>query len=342
MVSCDNIKASSDTEEFANWQWGACNSSYDSNSIYETLADGTKKGLSIDGDVTTIYNVPDITNLRTLGLELPDGSSTSYITEESLRDYTDKGLANNMFKAYDADVAIGDGFAYNETPTSLNERKLDNDIALLAGNTYAEGDIVNSGYAKTLRVIAHRNNILRTGLSQVGLSPNTSHCHIPTGENFGGDELLDLATSISAIRAWAKGTGEGQLADTQYGNRWSQVYYPAASVCYAYEPTTLAEGEALNAKFFRHNWFLPTEGILARICYYTYDYSSGTAVAREESPLNTFAFQGKTLFKRMPDSGVWTSTESGDNGSWSTSFKNGNSIGNVKYSSYEVRAVAAF
>jgi hypothetical protein len=41
-----------------------------------------------------------------------------------------------------------------------NERKIDNTILRLAGEGYTVGDMVNSGYAKTLRIIAHRNNII--------------------------------------------------------------------------------------------------------------------------------------------------------------------------------------
>ena len=336
MVSCDDIKASSDTEEFTTWQWGAYNNN-DNNSIFETLSDGTKKGLSIDGGVTTIYDVPNLRNLTSGGLTLLNGTSTSYITEESFRDSSDEGLDNDGFKAIAANYSMGDGFAYNESATYLNERKLDDVLLQLAGSGYSKGDIVNSGYAKTLRVIAHRNNILRTGLEQVGLEPDRAHFHIPTGDN----ELYELAKCISAIRIWAK--SEEGLNDTEYGNRWSQLYYPVVSACYAYEPKDLKEGEILNPKFGKHNWFSIPGGMLARLCYYTYDYSSGSAVVRENSPMDTITdSKGKVLFKRITTSTLWSVTEYYSNSSWLVNFSNGSTYGNYKYDSYVGRAVSAF
>ena len=336
MVSCDDIKASSDTEEFTTWQWGAYNNN-DNNSIFETLSDGTKKGLSIDGGVTTIYDVPNLRNLTSGGLTLLNGTSTSYITEESFRDSSDEGLDNDGFKAIAANYSMGDGFAYNESATYLNERKLDDVLLQLAGSGYSKGDIVNSGYAKTLRVIAHRNNILRTGLEQVGLEPDRAHFHIPTGDN----ELYELAKCISAIRIWAK--SEEGLNDTEYGNRWSQLYYPVVSACYAYEPKDLKEGEILNPKFGKHNWFSIPSGMLARLCYYTYDYSSGSAVVRENSPMDTITdSKGKVLFKRITTSNLWSVTEYNSNNSWYVHFSNGNTTVLNKFTSTVGRAVSAF
>jgi hypothetical protein len=337
MVSCDDIKASSDTEEFTTWQWGAYNNNNDNNSIFETLSDGTKKGLSIDGGVTTIYDVPNLRNLTSGGLTLPNGTSTSYITEESFRDSSDEGLDNDGFKAIAANYSMGDGFAYNESATYLNERKLDDVLLSLAGSGYSKGDIVNSGYAKTLRVIAHRNNILRTGLEQVGLEPDRAHFHIPTGDN----ELYELAKCISAIRIWAK--SEEGLNDTEYGNRWSQLYYPVVSACYAYEPKDLKEGEILNPKFGKHNWFSIPNGMLARLCYYTYDYSSGSAVVRENSPMDTITdSKGKVLFKRITTSSLWSVTEYNSLYSLVVGFSNGIAGNTAKNGSYVVRAVSAF
>ena len=336
MVSCDDIKASSDTEEFTTWQWGAYNKN-DNNSIFETLSDGTKKGLSIDGGVTTIYDVPNLRNLTSGGLTLLNGTSTSYITEESFRDSSDEGLDNDGFKAIAANYSMGDGFAYNESATYLNERKLDDVLLQLAGSGYSKGDIVNSGYAKTLRVIAHRNNILRTGLEQVGLEPDRAHFHIPTGDN----ELYELAKCISAIRIWAK--SEEGLNDTEYGNRWSQLYYPVVSACYAYEPKDLKEGEILNPKFGKHNWFSIPSGMLARLCYYTYDYSSGSAVVRENSPMDTITdSKGKVLFKRITTSNLWSVTELNSSYSWHVYFSNGYTSDYLKYNSIVGRAVSAF
>ena len=336
MVSCDDITASSDTESFTIWQWGAYNNN-DNYSIFETLSDGTKKVLSIDGGVTTIYDVPNLRNLSNSGLKLPNGTSASNITEETFRDSSDEGLENDGFKAIAANYSMGDGFAYNESTIYLNERKLDDVLLQLAGSGYSKGDIVNSGYAKTLRVIAHRNNILRTGLEQVGLEPDRTHFHIPTGDN----ELYELAKCISAIRVWAK--SEEGLNDIQYGDKWSQLYYPVISACYAYEPKDLKEGEILNPKFGKHNWFSPTAGLLARLCYYTYDHSSGSAVVRENSPMDTITdSKGKILFKIITTSPLWSVTEVNGTFSWDIYFSNGATNYSYKRSISVGRAVCAF
>lgn len=47
------------------------------------------------------------------------------------------------------------------------------------------------------------------------------------------------------------------------------AYYPAFSYCYAYEPV-INDGEVLSDKFKKHKWFLPSQGELLRIMYYTY------------------------------------------------------------------------
>ena len=338
MMACDDIVFSYGSYQYINLQIGAFNSGGSpNNSIYETLNDGTKRGLSIDGGVTTIYDVPNLTNLPVIGLTLPDGSSTNKISKNTMFDDSDIGLENDMFKPYSANRAIGDGFAYNESATYLNERKLDDVLLPLAGQGYAKGDVVNSGYAKTLRVIAHRNNILRTGLSQVGLEPDTLHFHIPTGS----DELTELFKCMTNIREWAK--SEEGLNDTQYYSRWSQLYYPAASACYAYEPKDLMDGEVLNPKFGKHNWFLVTAGMLARICYYSYDYSSGNAVVKEDSPLGTIIdSSGNTIFKRITTDHMCTISEFNELYFTVIQPLIGEIYGGNKGSGFRTRAICAF
>lgn len=329
MVSPNNIEAGS----FVDWQWGTYNNNYNSDSIFETKEDGSKAGLSIDGGRTTIYDILTITNLSANGLTKKNGTVSSYVTDETMRDNTDDGLANNGFKAMNSNTACGDGFAYNEDGSLLRERTMDGAIQRLAGSGYAVGDVVNSGYAKTLRVIAHRNNILNAGLDQVGLVPGEEHFRVPEGD----DELGDLVVCISAIRNWARDV----MGETNY-NKWSQLYYPMASACYAYEPK-VRDGEVLNPRFQKHNWFLPTQGLVARMHWYTYDYSSGKAVVRANSPLNTITdTNGRTLFKIIPTSTMWSVTELASSNSWLINFSIGYSSYGGKVGSYVGRAVSAF
>ena len=339
MMALDDVTASSDTETFSSWQWGAYYSGADNNSLYSTEADGTKKQLSLDGGTTTIYDVPNLRNITSSGLTNTDGAESNYISDDNLRDtVSDLGLENDGFKPYPADKAIGDGFAYGETEVYKNERKIDDTLLPLAGDGYKKGDMVNSGYIKTLRVIYHRNTLI-DHCYEKALPIN--NMNIPLYPVTGDDELSVLAQRMSDIRAWAKGTGTGQLGDTANGNRWSQLYYPAASACFAYEPKGLKDGEQLPARFSKHNWFLATNGLLARIWWYFYKYENSKIIVRDDTPFIAAISKGK--LKRPPSSSYfWSVTEYYSNSSWYVNFTNGGTNFNNKSNSYRGRAVSAF
>ena len=337
MIAVDEMKASSDSEAFSSWQWGAYPGT-SNDSLYSTDADGTKKELSLNG-TTTIYDVPNLRNLTTRGLYLANGSDTTYITDESLRDNSDLGLENDGFKPISAEYVMGDGFAYNEPLAYQNERKIDDTLLRLAGEGYAKGDMVNSGYAKTLRVIAHRNNIINHCYNGNTINGMSIPMH-PVSASEGDSEIGLLAQCMTDLRNWAKGTGPGQLGDTQYGNKWSQLYYPAASACYAYEPKVTKSGEVLDAKFRKHNWFLPTEGLLGRLFWYLYRYENSKLTTRDDSPFNEAIRKGK--FVIIYASNTWSVTENGSGNSWFVYFNGGGTVGSYKLYSMGVRAVSAF
>jgi hypothetical protein len=205
-------------------------------------------------------------------------------------DSSDLGIENDGFKPISAEYVMGDGFAYQEPLAYQNERKIDDTMLSLAGNGYLLGDMVNSGYAKTLRVIEHRNNIINHCYSGKPINNMNIPLYpiVETGEK---SELDVLAQKITDLRNWAK-SNDG-LGDTQYGNKWSQLYYPAASACYAYEPKVTKTGEILADKFRRHNWFLPTSGILGRLLWYMYRLENGKEVVREDSPFSDAIKSGK-------------------------------------------------
>jgi hypothetical protein len=234
---------------------------------------------------------------------------------------------------------MGDGFAYNEPLAYQNERKIDDTLLHLAGEGYANGDMVNSGYAKTLRVIAHRNNIIihcYNGNTINGMSIPM----YPVSASEGDSEIGLLAQCMTDLRNWAKGTGPGQLGDTQYGNKWSQLYYPAASACYAYEPKVTKSGEVLDAKFRKHNWFLPTEGLLGRLFWYLYRYENSKLTIRDDSPFSEAIRKGK--FVIISASRIWSVAEDSSGTSWGVDFLYGNTIYPGKNFSMMVRAVSAF
>ncbi len=116
--------------------------------------------------------------------------------------------------------------------------------------------------------------------------------------------------------------------------KWTQLYYPAASAAYAYQPS-VPSNFVLADKFKAHNWFLPPEGILDRIHWYL---KKGA-----DSELNIFRKAlAAGLFVNFTSSYYWSSTEPSGNDAWRVYFGGTYSPSTGKYSSIYVRAVAAF
>lgn len=343
MVAADDVYVNNSNSQ----QWGVypLNSDeahQDSYSLFYLDENDVRRNLSIDG--VSIADIATITNITSTGLtkqnEAGEWVDTPYIDDASYRDLTDEGYENDGFRVYAQNTAVGDGFGADTTG-----RVLDDALAKLAGSGYAKGDIVNSSYANTLKVIHHRNGIIshvqESGEGINGLFPPLDFPAAASGRT----ELQHLGSLITAVREWAKSTDEGAPGETVNSSKWSQLLYPAASACYAYEPTNLMDGEVLADKFKAHNWALPTDGILARMFWYTYDgkgYDTA-ATPKEDSPLDTVTGpKGKVVFKKITTSYLWSVTESYSFLSWYVGFGNGGTYGYSKGHSFVGRAVAAF
>lgn len=329
MVSLSNVAATAKKgTAFTSWQWGAyLNGAPDdaTNELYSTGTDGTKTALTCpDAGLDTsakFFDIQSVANLTSGGL------STSYVNDSTIRDeVSTEGVANSGFKTFASNTAAGDGFAWSESEGERNARILTAELAALAGSEYKTGDMVNSGYAKTLKIIAHRNSILNAGLQQVALGS----LGIPQASVSGGTtELADLVNLMEDLQQSMKDKGE-----TNYV-KWSQLYYPAASAAYAYQPTVLRSGEKLADKFKSHNWFLPTQGLLERLYWY---YSKGTSGSQ-----NIFKEAlSKGQFANFTAAAHWSSAEYNQTYAWAVYFSNGTQYNNNKYNSFVVRAVAAF
>lgn len=315
--------------------WGIYKDQSADNGIYATV-DGTKTYLRLaDGslDETTLYDIPTLVNLSSTGLKAGlINDSASYIEDSNFRDEADTsgyGILNDGFLPIKAGTSCGDGFAWEETAAEEGARTLDSSLALLAGSGYKAGDMVNSGYAKTLKIIAHRNKVLTGSPTAVGLSnPLYTQMPIPA-EGSGYTELESLAELLDDITEWASGTlGEAKP------NKWQQLYYPAASMAYAYQPTkTLKQGEVLADKFKAHNWFLPTNGLLARIYWHA-----------KLAPNSIFSKAiGKGILTIRASYGHWSCADYNATAAWGVGFGNGATNGYSKYITYLVaEAVAAF
>lgn len=329
-------------------QWGAMlpienqlDEWYRQNALYHL--DGASSRVNLTSSKGfNVYDIEAIRNLTSRGMDndyidplrVPQEGEAAF----DYLDNSDEASFNYGFKCIAPDNAMGDGFAYDESQVSFNsvgERTLTSELAKLAGSGYKEGDIVNSGYAKTLKVIAHRNALLSNNI--IGANGEVVY----TGGTFSAPsadssttEMKALGTLIDQLRNWAANS----LQD-QYPEKWQQLAYPFASACYAYEPTPqLLDGAVLADKFKAHNWFAPTEGLLARICWYAkfadkVDGSDPFKVAREKGLLRILT---------TSSSGYGSVTEYYSHNSWLVYFGTGGTYGNSKFSGMVGVAVSAF
>lgn len=341
MVALEDTELDLATGTTSSLQWG-CMIPWDANlnaqyALYDTKEDGTLVNLT-SAKVTDVYNIPSIVDLSTRGLDnayINPDPTTNPNGESDYRDLNTQSAIeyNDGFKLCAPNTAIGDGFAYNETATQVKARTLTDELASLAGSGYSTNDIVNSAYAKTLKIIAHRNALLSSDIigadNAVLLTGGTFELPKSSGSV---SEMDSLATLIDNLHAWATNT----LEDA-YPNKWSQLAYPFVSACYAYEPEReWKEGEVLADKFKAHNWFAPTEGLLARICWFVKYGEYGEMDVFKDA-------KDKGYVNFSSSSGNWSVTEYGTNSSWyvyfddsTTSFLNG------KLNSLVGRAISAF
>ena len=244
------------------------------------------------------YNVYDIQSIENIStIGTYDG--TAYAKEVNVRDESASGDADG-FRIYPANCVIGDMGLFTLTSDF---------------HGYRAGTKLPIGMVKTLRIIDHRDTILND--SGVNLPLPAANALQTESENL--KSLID------------------DLVLSQGANKYAQYYYPAASYCHAYEPTSLREGEVLADKFKAHNWYLPSSGELCRLYWY---HSKGYEVGKE------FAIFARgvadDLFTIFNSSSHWSCSEGNSSNSWIVYFSSGNINSYYKLSSNVVRAVAAF
>lgn len=350
MVALEETRVNINGALTSSLQWG-CMPPFSANSdaqyaLYDTDSTGKKVDLtsSAVNKVPNVYNIQAVRNLTTRGLDNPyidpDPTTNENKTASDYRDINSSdGVLNDGFKCITPDMAVGDGFAYNESQISfdsIGERTLTSELAKFAGSGYKENDLVNSGYAKTLKIIAHRNNLLNNDI--IGADGEVIYqggsLPLPSASS-SVSEMRALGTLIDQLRTWAS---QASGLNDPYPTKWQQMAYPFVSACYAYQPTqALQDGEVLADKFKAHNWFAPTEGHLTRICWYAKYGTKGNfdafKGARDKGLLGTLA---------TTSSYHWSVTEYFSSNSWYVDFGNGHTNLNNKYYSSVGRAVSAF
>lgn len=263
--------------------------------------------ITFDG-ITNVYDISTITNFGSSGLAATQEdnlNSAWYIRDDNYRD-PDTGDKYGFVTGLSENTGAGD----------IGLRDLTSSMFEVAGAGISEGEKAPTGLHHTLGIIAHRNQVL----DAAGLS-------IPAAQFKDGvrtkSEMENLYELISKI-----------IENNGNAAKYQQYYWPAASYCYAYEPT-VADGEELAPKFKAHNWYLPAIGELVRQYWY---YRQGLA-----SDLNIFANAiNNAVMANYTASYRWSSSEYNQTGAWYVYFSNGH-FGNLSKSfSPVVRAVCAF
>lgn len=227
------------------------------------------------------------------------GISTNYITEATFRDEL---LGDeDGFKVFDAASAPGD-MGFQEVRSALGG--------------YKEGDVISKSLLKTLQIIQHRNIIL-----------NDTAVDLPipyaTDQRTELEHLNELMNNV--------------VADNGSQAKFRQYYYPAASLCHAYQPQIKTD-EVLSPLFLAGKWALPTAGDLCRLYWY---HSRGYSDIQKEGAI--FARAGLDgIFSAFGGAYYWSATEYSQTGAWGVYFSNGGVYINSKCNSYRVRAVVAF
>ncbi len=271
-----------------------------------------------------------LSNLPSMPFGLyPDSAGTNGFAEIVLQDHpnysvfdiptitniTSRGLSSDYVneETYrdETDAGDPDGFkVVTGAAADIGFTEVDADIA-----GFKKGDIIPIALLKTLKIIAHRDLILN--------DPYCDELPKPADEGKGLYQgIIDLLTDVS----------------NTFGSKYRQFYYPAASLCNAYQPG-VKDGETLADCFKQGRWGLPAEGDLMRMYWLHrqgYEYDENGA----EAPLRNAQVLG--LLTKFSDTWYWSSTEYNSYYAWIVGFSSGGTNNPNKCNSGAVRAVAAF
>ena len=352
------------SDYFSTWQWGCY---YNTGGATYDLFDFTEnhnKLQIVDAQGNVLLSTSSFYDIPTIGNYTSHGMATNYITDENMRDETSTlGRNNDGFKPYAPTLGAGDGVTggvgggdYAETSGRIASRTLAPTNGINSPTTtspaslelagpgwdYQEGDIVNMGYARTLKIIEQRNKILNNGIVVDNIEnnvPDKIGPFVPPAATENKSELTVLCDMIRQLREDMQNYYDPQNQNPPTA-KWSQIFFPAASAAYAFEPDHA--GFELDDRFKAHNWFMPAPGLMARI--YWYQSKGLTGEASE-----------KNIFKKATNRGVytrivtsssntyyyWCSAESYSYYAWYIRGDGYFGI-NYKYYDFRVRAVAAF
>ena len=260
------------------------------------ISDNLRLMCSLDNLVEQTWGLKDIPNIT-----LADSSESVYDTP--MTNISSSGISGDRinetfyvdtdgkFKDINSDTSVGQLGSIKLTEDVYN--KYSSYLSVLG---YSSNDYIPYGLLNTIIIIVHRDVILRD--SNVKLE-------VPKATNSKSEAIVlkELLAQISTYR----------------GNKYKQFYYPAASECYAYQPT-VKDGEVLLDKFKAHHWWLPSEGELARMYYY---HSHGYDTTKEDAKSIFAQASNLGVLKKFYTYWYWSSTEFSTSNSWSIAFNTG-------------------
>ena len=278
--------------------WGL----YNSTDAY-TGINGIKLG---SNSTYNVYNLP-LLQEYTAGVN---------VTDDNMRD--ESNTANDGFKEYTTINTISDiGFE------KITESMWNINVGHTILGEYFErvglqvGDMVARGQLNTLKIIAHRDYILKDSNVNLPIPKATSDKTL-------AQSLSECIKSVQASHNNAK--------------KYQQYYYPAASYCNAYVPTLDNDTETLAEPFTEGHWFLMSSGEMARCSWYAMKgYNVGIA--------NNIFAQAKADFRfaAFTNDWYWLSSEYSEFNSWFLYPVSGQfSSNDGKFYATQVRAAVAF
>ena len=172
--------------------------------------------------------------------------TTVNVTDAYMRD--ESNTANDGFKEYSALNTISD-IGFEKITQSMYNINVGHTIL---GEYFDRvglkvGDMVARGQLNTLKIIAHRDYILKDTNVNLPIPKATS-------EKTLAQSLSECIKSVQASHNNAQ--------------KYQQYYYPAASYCNAYVPTLDNDTETLAEQFSEGHWFLMSSGEMSRCSWY--------------------------------------------------------------------------
>ena len=282
--------------------WGLYNS---------TDANNGMNGIKLGSNSTyNVYNLP----------LLKEYTTQLNVTDANMRD--ESNTANDGFKEYTTINTISDiGFE------KITQSMWDTNVGHTILGEYFErvglqvGDMVARGQLNTLKIIAHRDYILKDSNVNLPIPKATS------------DKTLaqSLSECIKSVQA-----------SHNNAQKYQQYYYPAASYCNAYVPTLDKNTQTLAEKFSEGHWFLMSPGEMARCSWYAMKGYDDASV-----PHAIFAKPWADMrFREFSNTCYWLSSEWSEFYSWYLDPVSGQFdyyYGSYsKFNALQVRAAVAF